>query len=163
MAHSLLIVLHAGSAVAAFVLGCLLLATMPVSARAGRFVAFFWCLLASMALLIVVVAVDWAALAPTKRIAFAILGVLAVYLIVRAVQARRTLVRRPAKWRRAFIGHVGFIMISLFDGFCIVSAIDLRLPPVVIVAVAVLGVVAGVVVRRMLVRRDASLPSAEAG
>ena len=46
-------------------------------------------------------------------------------------------------------------MISLFDGFCIVSAIDLGMPVAVVVAVAILGVVVGVVVIRHLVRRDA--------
>lgn len=160
MAHSILILLHAGTAVAAFVLGCLLLATMPSSHRAPRFVAYFWCLIASMALLVTVVVTDWAQLNATKRIAFGVLCALAVYLVVRAIQARSVLVRKPANWRKALIGHVGFVMISLFDGFCIVSAIDLHLPPWLIVTVAVLGVVVGVVVIRALVRRDAATATA---
>ncbi len=163
MAHSILIVLHAGTAVAAFVLGCLLLATLPSSARAARFVAFFWCLIASMALLVAVVVTDWFGLSVAKRIAFGVLCALAVYLVVRVVQARSVLVRKPAPWRKALIGHVGFVMISLFDGFCIVSAIDLRLPPWLIVIVAVLGVVVGVLAIRVLVRRDAATTPAEAG
>jgi hypothetical protein len=156
MAHSVLIVLHAGSAVAAFVLGCLLLATLPVTGRAARFVAFFWCVIASMSLLVGVVLFDWAQLDTAKRIAFGILCALAAYLVVRVLQARATLIHKPAAWRRALIGHIGFVMISLFDGFCIVSAIDLRLAPWLIVTVAVLGVVVGVVVIRALVRRDAA-------
>ena len=118
MAHSILIVLHAGTAMAAFVLGCLLLATLPTSVRAPRFVGFFWCLIASMALLVTVVLTDWAQLDAVKRIAFGILCALAVYLVLRVLQARSALVRRPAHWRKALIGHVGFVMISLFDGFC---------------------------------------------
>ena len=163
MAHSLLIAPHAACAVAAFVLGCLLLAKLPVSVRSRRFTAFLWLTIAAMAALLVVVATDWSGLAVTKRIAFAVLAVVALYLVVRAVQARRVLARRPVRWRRSFIGHVGFILISLFDGFCIVSAIDLGMPPAVTVTVAVLGVVAGVVVLRALVRRDASLHPAQAG
>ncbi|MEV8214170.1 hypothetical protein [Leifsonia sp. NPDC077715] len=156
MAHSILILLHAGLAVASFVLGCLLLAAVPDSARSGRFAAFFWCTAAAMTCLIVVVLIDWPGLPVTKRIAFAVLAVLAVYLIVRAVQAWRTLVRMPDRWRRSFIGHVGFVLISLFDGFCIVAAIDLGMPPPVTITVAVLGVVVGVLLLRALVRRDAA-------
>jgi hypothetical protein len=47
-------------------------------------------------------------------------------------------------------------MISLFDGFCIVAAIDLRLSPTVIAAVAVGGVIAGIVVIRALERPEAA-------
>ena len=155
-AHWVLITLHAGLAVAAFVLGCVLLAALPSSPRSRRFSWFAACLVSAMVLLIVVVAVDWAQLTTTKRIAFGVLAVLAVYLVVRVAQARRTLTRQGPGWRKAFIGHVGFVMISLFDGFCIVTAIDLRLTPAAIVAVAVLGVVAGVIVIRALVRRDAA-------
>ena len=54
-----------------------------------------------------------------------------------------------------FIGNVGFVMISLFDGCCIVYAFGLRIPVAVIVAVAFLGIVVGAVVIRRLVRRDA--------
>lgn len=156
MAHGVLIVLHAGTAVAAFVLGCLVLAALPSTARAARFVAFFWCVIASMSLLVAVVLFDWVQLNPTRRIAFGILCALAAYLVIRVLQARAALVRKPATWRKALIGHVGFVMISLFDGFCIVSAIDLRLPAWLIVTVAVLGVVVGVVVIRALVRRDSA-------
>lgn len=162
MLHSILILVHAGTAVTAFVLGCLLLATLPTSAHAARFVAFFWSLIASMTLLVTVVAVDWTQLHVTKRIAFGVLCALAVYLVLRVLQARSVLARKPPNWRKALIGHLGFVMISLFDGFCIVSAIDLRLPPWLIVTVAVLGVVIGVVVIRALVRRDAAAAPAEA-
>lgn len=162
MAHSILIFLHAGLAVASFVLGCVLLAALPHSARSGRFAAFFWCTVAAMACLIAVVLLDWSGLPTTKRIAFAILAVLAVYLMVRAAQAWRTLIRKPDRWRKSFIGHVGFVMISLFDGFCIVAAIDLGMPPPVTITVAVLGVVVGVLLLRALVRRDSARHPAQA-
>ena len=156
MVHTILIILHAGLAVASFVLGCLLLAALPESERSARFAAFFWCTVAAMVCLIAVVLLDWSGLTATKRIAFAVLSALAVYLMVRAAQAWRTLARKPDGWRRAFIGHVGFVMISLFDGFCIVAAIDLGMPPPVTSTVAVLGVVVGVLILRALVRRDAA-------
>ncbi|MGO4595285.1 hypothetical protein AB4Z18_15825 [Leifsonia sp. 2TAF2] len=154
--HWLFIALHAGFAVAGFALGCAVLIRIPTSVTSRRVAWFGWCVIAAMVLLVTLVAVDWARLTSTKQIAFGILSLLAVYMIVRVAQARRALVRQRTGWRKAFIGHVGFVMISLFDGFCIVSAIDLRLPPAAIVGVAVLGVVVGVVVIRALVRRDAA-------
>jgi hypothetical protein len=154
MVHSVLIVLHAGFAVAGFVLGWLVLARLPERSSSRRFVWFFWCMVTAMVLLIAVVAADWVSLDVTKRIAFGVLCGLAVYILVRLEQARRVLAHGPEGWRKKFIGHVGFVMISLFDGFCIVTAIDLRMPAVVIVAVAVIGVVVGIVAIRRLVRRD---------
>lgn len=154
MLHTGLIIAHATLAVVGFVFGCLLMATLPESSRSARFVTWYVCIVAAMLLLIAVVAVDWSTLVVAKRIAFGILSVLAVYLLVRTEQARRSLLNQRGGWRKAFLGHVGFVMISLFDGFCIVSAIDLRLPPWVIVTVAVLGVVVGIWVIRRLVRRE---------
>jgi hypothetical protein len=159
MVHSVLIVLHAAFAVAGFVLGWLVLAKLPETSSSRRFVWFFWCMVTAMVLLIVVVSVDWGKLGVTKRVAFGVLCVLAVYILIRVEQARRALARRPAGWRKKLIGYVGFVMISLFDGFCIVTAIDLRMPPAVIASVAVLGVAVGILAIRLLVRRDESLPS----
>ena len=155
MPHSVLILLHAGFAVASFVFGWLVLATVPRNASSRRFAWFFWCTVTAMLLLLLVVGVDWARLTVTKRIAFGVLCALAIYLLLRTEQARRALRAQSDGWRKRFIGHVGFVMISLFDGFCIVSAIDLGMPVAVVVTVAVLGVVVGVVVIRHLVRRDA--------
>lgn len=160
--HWLLITLHAGFALAAFALGCTVLTALPTSHRSRRFRWFTTCLVTAMALLIAVILVDWAQLTATKRVAFGVLALLALYLVVRVAQARRTLATQRPGWRKRFIGHVGFVMISLFDGFCIVTAIDLRFPPVVIVVVAVLGVVCGVIVIRALVRRDSTADAARA-
>ena len=43
-----------------------------------------------------------------------------------------------------YVDHVGFTLISLFDGFVIVSAIDLKAPGWLVGALAVLGVVVGI-------------------
>ncbi|WP_426515443.1 hypothetical protein ACPPVQ_12605 [Diaminobutyricibacter sp. McL0618] len=160
MLHTSLIVLHASFAVAGFVFGCLVMATLPASSRSGRFVSFDALIDAAMVCLIAVVVLDWSTLTVTKRIAFGILSLLAVYLIIRVEQARRSLARQRPGWRKAFLGHVGFVMISLFDGFCIVAAIDLRMPPAVIVVVAVLGVAVGIWVIRRLVRREVTREAA---
>jgi len=45
----------------------------------------------------------------------------------------------------AYIGHVGFTLISLFVGFLVVGAIDLDLPGWLVGVVAVGAVVGGIV------------------
>lgn len=165
MFHALLIIVHASFATASFVLGCLLMASLPASIRSRRFFAYYLCIWVAVVCLLTVVIVDWTTLTVVKQIAFAALFLLALYLLLRSEQARTALARQGNDWRKQFIGHVGFVMISLFDGFCIVAAIDLHLPPYVIAGVAVLGVVAGVVWIRRLVRREiareGALPAAE--
>jgi hypothetical protein len=146
--------MHATCATVAFGLGCSLLAVLPVSGRSVRFVLYYIAAFAAVALLLAVVLVDWNGLPQVKRIAFGLLSVLALYLALRTEQARSALARAGSGWRTRFAGHVGFVLISLFDGFCIVSAIDLHLPPVVIALVAVLGVAAGILAIRRVARRE---------
>ncbi|HEY4268623.1 MAG TPA: hypothetical protein VGM94_10575 [Galbitalea sp.] len=157
--HVTLIVLHATFAVVSFGFGCSLLAVLPASVRSPRFLSYYFAAWAAVLLLITVVAVDWSGLPVVKRVAFAALCVLAAYLLFRTERARSTLQLRQADWRKRFVGHVGFVLISLFDGFCIVSAIDLHLPPYVIAIVAVAGVAIGILVIRRVVRRDAARAS----
>ena len=163
MAHTLLIVLHATCATLAFGVGCALMVRLPTSVRSVRFWIYYAALFAAMLLLISVVLLDWTDLILTKRIAFGLLCLLALYLLWRTERSRQSLVRQGEDWRKKFAGHVGFVLISLFDGFCIITAIDLHLPPLVIVVVAVLGVAAGILVIRRVVRRETrgSQPSSE--
>lgn len=156
MMHVLLIVVHATAAVAAFGLGSALLIRPPKRKRDVRIAVYLAAIWAAVVALIAVVLLDWSGLAPGKRIAFAVLVVLGVVLLVRSALAARVASRRPARWLRSFLAHIGFVLISLFDGFCIVTAIDLRMPAAVVVAAAVAGVVAGALVTRRAVRRTTS-------
>lgn len=51
---------------------------------------------------------------------------------------------QPEGWRLKYIDHVGFNLISLFDGFVIVAAIDLGVPGRLVVAIALLGIAGGI-------------------
>ena len=155
MLHVALIVLHASFATIAFGIGCSLMVSPPRSVRSARFLSYYVSVMAAVALLLAVVFVDWDGLPVVERIAFGLLCLLALYLALRTEQARTTLARARARWRTRFAGHIGFVLISLFDGFCIVSAIDLHLPPVVIALSAVLGVVAGILAIRRVAKREA--------
>jgi hypothetical protein len=65
-------------------------------------------------------------------------------MLVRAYQAYKVQEEQVQDWRASYIDHVGFTLISLFDGFVIVSAIDLGMPTWVVIVIAVLGVVVGI-------------------
>jgi hypothetical protein len=150
--HTALIVVHAAAAVISFGLGCALMAKPPLSPRAPRLIAYVVSLGIAVAALSIVVAVDWQDLDPIRQTLFALLVALALVLLGRSVLALRAVRRQAGRWRRRFLAHIGFVLISLFDGFCIVFAIDLKLPPWAIAAAAVFGVVGGVVATRRAVR-----------
>ena len=154
VAHITLIALHTAFATTTFVLGATLMAALPASVRSRRFVAYCAAAFLAIALLIIVVIVDWGQLPLVKRVAFSGLGLLGLYMLWRTERARETLARQASGWRTRFIGHVGFVLISLFDGFCIVTAIDLRLAPWLVAVVAVLGVALGVLWIRIRVRHE---------
>ncbi|WP_022885347.1 hypothetical protein [Glaciibacter superstes] len=59
-----------------------------------------------------------------------------------------------------FVNHVGFTLISLFDGFVIVAAIDLHAPPWLVASLAIGGVIAGIIGVRRLEARATDAPRA---
>ncbi len=143
MVHTTLIFAHALAGMLALITGCLVLAP-PVSHRATSFRLYFSALVAMLVLVALVVAYDWPALTTGQRVTFTLLTLLACYTVLRGGQARRSLLQCPPGWRTGYVDHVGFTVISLFDGFTIVAAIDLGAPLPVVLAVGVLGIVAGI-------------------
>ncbi len=152
--HDLLIGVHALAAITCFVAGATLVAALPASGRSARFRTYAVAAVVAVAALITVILVDWSGLPTAKRVTFGGLAVLALYLLWRTYGAARSLAAQGAGWKLTFIGHVGFVLISLFDGFAIVTALDLRMPPVVVALSAVLGVAAGVFAIRTASRRE---------
>lgn len=143
MIHTTLILTHALAGLLALLAGCVVLRP-PDSHRATRFRVYLYALVAMFVLVALVVAYDWRALGTGQRITFTMLTLLAGFTVFRGVQARRSLQQRPAQWRTGYVDHVGFTVISLFDGFAIVAAVDLGAPLPVILAVGALGIVAGI-------------------
>lgn len=150
-----LIVTHATAATVAFALGFALVVRLPQARRSVGFQVYAVCVWVAVASLITLVVVDWARLDPARRIAFPVLAALGIYLVWRTERARARLDSGPAEQRRRFIGDIGFVLISLFDGFCIVLAIDLGLPFWAVASIAVAGVAVGILALRARVRRDA--------
>jgi hypothetical protein len=140
--HNVLIALHAAAGVVCFVAGVLSLGLS--NERSWRFQVYAASLLALVVLMVAAVAADWHTLDGTSRWVFLALIVLGLYMVFRAARAGTRLRRRTEGWRRRYLDDLGFTLISLFDGFVIVSAIDVNAPVWLVVLIAVLGVVAGV-------------------
>ncbi len=142
MLHPLLIAVHALCALASFALG-LIVITRPAPASSTLFRLYLATLTLMVVFLISVVLVDWGGLDMVKRLVFLGLLLLALYTGWRGWHAGRVLARRRGHWRSAYIDDVGFTLIALFDGFVIVSAIDLGAPTWLVIAVGALGIVVG--------------------
>jgi hypothetical protein len=141
--HTLLIVGHAAAGFIALILGCAVLVP-PRGRRSPRFLTYLVSVVALVVFLVAVVVVDWPGLEGGQRVTFSLLCGLGVYTAWRAIRAHRLLEQRPAKWRTAYVDHVGFTVISLFDGFVLVEAIDLGAPLPVVIGVGAAGVIAGI-------------------
>ncbi len=144
--HNILIAIHAFGGIVCFITGCIVLVP-PVQQRAS-YRKLFNLFLGSLALMLLplflVIAIDWLQLDATRRVVFAALGALGLYMALRAVQARQALQAQPEGWRLKYIGHVGFNLISLFAGFVIVAAIDLGAPGWMVVVIALLSIAVGI-------------------
>jgi hypothetical protein len=153
MTHNLLIAAHALAGVLSFVAGVLSVAL--TTTRSWRFQTYLVSLVAMAAFAAVVVAWDWRALESGTRLVYAGLVGLAAFMVVRAIGAATRLRRRDGDWRSRYIDGVGFTLISLFEGFVIVAAIDLGAPVWLVVLVAAAGIVAGILTKNRAKHRIA--------
>jgi Ca2+/Na+ antiporter len=149
--HTFAIVVHATSAIAAFIIGVVLL-FQSNTLRQLQLGRAFLVLLILMAVFLVIAILSHVTSLPTiKQLIFGGLVILVVYMIWRAVQAVTVLTKQQQEDQIKVIDHVGFVLISLFDGFAIVSALDLQAPGwlVAVVAVGAVGVgIFGINVRK---------------
>ncbi len=131
--HSLLIALHAGTGVIAMLTGGVALF------RGGRlFHTYLGSLAATTLFLALAVAAEWSVLDAGSRVLFTAFTVLAVVMVVRGVLARRLPPRSPA-----YLEHVGFTLIALFDAFVVIAVLNAGAPVWLVVVSGVLIAVAG--------------------
>lgn len=151
MLHQVLIILHTVCAVLSFGFGYLaVLPRMTQESRRRWFSYYLITLIGMIVSLAGAIAAHVPQLAATVRGIFSGLFILSLYMLFRAAQARSALFSQRDSWFIGYVDHIGFTLIALFEGFVIVSGIDLGAPGWLIAAAAVLGVVAGnVVVRRL--------------
>ncbi|MFI6676795.1 hypothetical protein [Kribbella sp. NPDC050470] len=137
MWHTVFIVLHAASGVVAFGTGCAAVRRQPL------FPYYFWSLALLDIFMVISVAVGWRDMSTTSQVVFSGLIVLGGYMMWRGIQASRTRPVDGGPPSGAYLEHLGFTLIALFEGFVIVAAIDLGAPAWLVVVLAVGGVVGG--------------------
>jgi hypothetical protein len=87
--------------------------------------------------------VFWTNYSNPERIIFTGLFGLALYMLYRARSASRLLKFPKNNWKYGYIEHIGFTLISLFEGFIIVATLNAGSPGWFVAILAVLGVFAG--------------------
>lgn len=141
--HTLAIVGHALSATGAFIFGIVLLFQSKTLRQLQLARAVVVLLVLMEVFLVIAITSHFTSLPTSKQLIFAGLAMLLLYIIWHAVQAVSVLRDQPAN-QGAVIGHIGFMLISLFDGFAIVSAIDLQAPGWLVAVIAVGAVAIGI-------------------
>lgn len=137
MWHSSFIALHAVAGVAAFALGCLAL-------RRGRLhPAYVAALVAMAAFLLLAVGVGWGGNDGVTRIIFSGLAGLAAFMVARGVLAGRVRPSGLAGPSAAYVGHIGFTLVGLADGFAVVTVLRLGAPGWALAATGVAIAIAG--------------------
>jgi len=149
--HTIAIVAHATSAIAAFIIGVVLIFQRNTLRKLQLARAFLVLLILMEVFLVIAILSHVTSLPAITQLIFGGLVILGVYMIWRAVQALTVLTKQNQADQLKVIDHVGFVLISLFDGFAIVSALDLQAPGwlVAVIAVGAVGVgIYGINVRK---------------
>ena len=165
MIHNLIIIGHALAGVVSFSAGVLSLAL--TTTRSWRFHTYLTSLVAMVVFMIVAVAWDWADLDASATTIYLGLVGLGLFMVARAVGAAARLRHRDRNWRSRYLDGIGFTLISLFEGFVIVAAIDLGAPPWLVLLVAAAGVAVGIwaknVAKHRIMGRTADASPASTG
>jgi len=144
MVHLIMIVLHATAAALCFISGALtLLPHLSHHSRLTLSSFYVGTLIAMIVFLAGAILAHVSQLEALQRGIFAGLFVLSLYMFFRGTRARTVLRLQHDGWWTTYVDHIGFTLIALFEGFIIVSGIDLGAPGWLTAVVAVLGVVVG--------------------
>lgn len=141
--HDIFIILHSSSATISFFAGGFLLLSSMHRTDQRFFSVYWWTLIGMVVLLVGAILVYWMEYSGVQRIIFPGLLALGIYMVYRAWNARHLLQSQPNAWRYDYIEHIGFTLISLFEGFIIVSGLNSDLPVWLVILIAVLGVLLG--------------------
>jgi len=141
--HNVIIILHATAATIAFFAGCLLIFSPAYMSNQRLFSVYEWALISMIVLLAGAIFVYWTQYSSLERIIFPGLFALGLYMLYRAWSANRLLVSGQSNWENDYIEHIGFTLISLFEGFIIVSGLNSGFPGWLVGVIAVIGVLLG--------------------
>lgn len=141
--HTLAIIAHALSATGAFIVSIAVLVQTDRLRQLRLARAVVVLLLLMEVFLVIAILSHFTSLPTVKQLVFAGLAILLLYIIWRAIQAVTVLRKQPAN-QGAVTSHIGFVLISLFDGFAIVSSLDLHAPGWLVAVIAVGAVAIGI-------------------
>jgi hypothetical protein len=138
----LMIILHALSGFISFGAGTLALSPRRAKRYAWSLPAYYISLITLVIFMIGAMASHWSEMSQAEQIIFPGLTVLGLYMVYRADHARRLLTNKTYN-APIYMNDVGFTLISLFNGFVIVGAIDLGWPFWVVVLGAIVATLVG--------------------
>jgi hypothetical protein len=141
--HNTLILLHAATATLAFIAGCLLIFSPRYFSSRSLFYLYLWSLIAMALLLAGAIYVYWREYSDVEQVIFPGLLGLSLFMLFRAWGAGVVFATQQKNWKLGYLEHIGFTLISLFEGFVIVGGLDIGLPGWLVAMVAVLGLFAG--------------------
>ena len=141
--HTALILLHAATATVAFFAGCLLIFSPTYISNQRLFNLYIWMLGGMVVLLADAIFIYWSEYSDLERIIFPALLGLGIFMFLNARIAGGLLKEGKKNWKTGYIESIGFTLISLFEGFIIVSGLNSGVQGWLVAVIAILGVVAG--------------------
>ena len=146
-AHNTLIILHATAATLAFFAGCLLIFSPTYLSNQRLFNLYLWTLIATILLLAGAIIIYWKEYSDVERIIFPGLLGLGLFMLFRTWGAGLVFATQQNHWKLGYVEHIGFTLVSLFEGFIIVSGLNAGIPGWLVALVAI----AGLLVSRWLI------------
>ena len=141
--HNVFIILHAAAATITFLTGCFLILSQRNTLTQRWYGLYWWTLVGMVVLLAGAILVYWIEYTSVERIIFPGLFALGIYMLYRARNAGRLLEAQRNDWKHDYTEHIGFTLISLFEGFIIVSGLNSGFPGWLVAVLAILGVLVG--------------------
>jgi uncharacterized membrane protein YfcA len=141
--HNIFITLHAAAATLSFFTGCFLVLSKRNTQMQRWHGLYWWSLVGMVVLLAGAILVYWIEYTSVERIIFPGLFVLGLYMLYRARNAGRLLEAQQNNWKHDYIEHISFTLISLFEGFIIVSGLNSGFPGWLVAVLAILGLLLG--------------------
>ncbi|MEJ7799164.1 MAG: hypothetical protein WKF60_01510 [Ilumatobacter sp.] len=139
----ILIVLHAAAGVAAFTTGTAALSWRQVERHHWIPSAVTWMMAGLILFMVGAMGAHWEALSGVERLVFSALSVLGGVMWWRARRAAQIAATSIGdQWSR-YVDHVGFVLISLFNGFVIIAALDLGADPAIVATSAITAPIGG--------------------
>ena len=141
--HNIFITLHATAATLSFFTGCFLVLSKRNTQMQRWHGLYWWSLVGMVVLLAGAILVYWIEYTSVERIIFPGLFVLGLYMLYRARNAGDLVEKQQNHWKHNYIEHISFTLISLFEGFIIVSGLNSGFPGWLVAVLAILGLLLG--------------------